>query len=653
MASVRRLAAIMFTDIAGFTTLTQTDEAGALRLLQEQENLVGPLLLAHRGRKVKSMGDGLLIEFPNALDALECGVNLQRKVHEHNAAKGAHPLQVRVGIHLGDVQHQGSDILGDAVNIASRVEPLAEPGGVCLSAQVFDQVHNKVAYPLEKLGPKTLKGVRQPVEIYRVVFPWSGKVAPAGPFLPRLAVLPLANISPDPKDEYFADGLTEELISVVSQIKGLRVISHTSVNQYKGTTKTVSQIGSELGADAVLEGSVRKAGDQLRIAVQLIDARTDEHRWAQTYDRKLENVFAIQADVAERTAGLLKVEMLRAEREALAGRPTSNLDAYESYLRGIEAVRRFDGSLGSDEEALRYFEDALHKDSSFSAAYSHLADFLLQISLVSRPSTSVLPRARSLAQRAIELNPKSSEAHTVRGNLAMRADRDWALAEAELNQAIELNPSDSFARLWYGLLLFALQRNEEAKDQLRSAIELDPLMLLPRLTLASVLEREGDLKSAIALLEKSLESFGELPPLRWNLALAYALAGRVEDAVRLVDPLAGAPDLLLRGMRSAVLAIAGRPDELRTLLTEWEQQPASRYIPLSFVASGYVLVGENERALAILERGFREGDQDLWVSYQFPVFDAIRNHPRFVELIRGLNLPSGKDGSAEATSSSD
>ena len=265
----------MFTDLAGFTPLAQADEAGALRLLKEQEKMIRPILETHRGRKVKSMGDGLLIEFLNALDTVECGVDLQRQAHERNAREGAQPLQLRVGIHLGDVQQRGTDIFGDAVNIASRIEPLAEPGGVCLSDPVYVQVRNKVPYQLEKLGPKSLKGVREPIDVYRIVLPWAKEEAPApGPSPPRLAVLPLVNISPDPRDDYFAAPLTEELITVLSQIRGLRVISRTSVNQNKGTTKPLALIGSELGADSVLEGSVRKAGDRLRIAVQLIDTRT-------------------------------------------------------------------------------------------------------------------------------------------------------------------------------------------------------------------------------------------------------------------------------------------------------------------------------------------------------------------------------------------
>src|SRR5580658_1872815 len=215
MAASRQLAAIMFTDVAGFTEATQRDEKSALRLLDELQEVGVPLFEGHHGRQVKSMGDGLLVEFPDALNAVECAVDLQRALAERNAESGSIPLRIRIGVHLGDVERRGTDIVGDSVNVASRVEPLAEPGGICLSEHVVAQVRNKVSYRLENIGARTLKGVRDPVGVYRVILPWADAGSMSTGEAPRLAVLPLANISPDSRDEYFADGLTEELISVL------------------------------------------------------------------------------------------------------------------------------------------------------------------------------------------------------------------------------------------------------------------------------------------------------------------------------------------------------------------------------------------------------------------------------------------------------
>jgi adenylate cyclase len=641
VAASRRLAAIMFTDMVGFTASAQTNEADALKLLREQENLVRPLLKTHKGREIKSTGDGFLVEFDSALHAVQCALDIHQHLQERNAQPGCTPIQLRIGVHLGDVEERGADIFGDSVNLAARIEPLAEPGGICISEPVFGQVRNKIPNTFEKLEPKALKNVRFPMDLYRVVMPWTIKephTASSGPT--RLAVLPFSNISPDPRDEYFADGLTEELISVLSQIRGLRVISRTSVNQYRGTSKPIAQIGSELGVESVLEGSVRKAGDQLRIRVQLIDVRTDEHRWSQSYDRRLENVFAIQAEVAEHTAEALKLELLKSDREAIQERPTANLAAYELYLRGIQAHRRALESVGSEGEAVKYFEAAIREDPGFSAAYSRLANVLLAIVAATRPGREVFPRARELVTKSLELGPNSSEAHTARGNLAMQADLDWARAEAEFQRAIALNPSSSTAHYWYGLLLVALQRFSEAKKQLQSAIELDPLWPDPRLGLVSAYQSTDDWESAVSLGEKTVESFGENSFARGSLAVSYVLAGRVEDALAAAQPLVGSSDLFSRLFRSVLFASLGKPEEARLLLRELEVASKPQYVGPDILAMLHALLGEKEKALEVLEQDDREGDRALWAVYLNPIFDSLRDDPRFVALLRSMRLPT-------------
>ena len=639
----RRLAAIMFTDIAGYTQLAQADEPGALHLLQEQEKLVRPLLATHQGRRVKSIGDGLLLEFEDVLDAVECGAELQRQVHERNAQEGVRPLRIRVGIHLGDVQRRGTDILGDAVNIASRIEPLADPEGVCISAQVFDQVHNKVPYSLERLGPKTLKGVRESIEVYRVVLPWSVEVAPSqGSAPPRLAVLPFTNISPDPKDEYFADGLTEEMISAISQIRGLRVTSRTSVSQFKATSKSIWQIGKELGVSSVLEGSVRKSGDRLRITVQLIDVLTDDHRWAQSYDRKLDDVFAIQAEIAESTAGALKVELLKSEHESVGGRPTRNLAAYEAYLRGVQADLRFYGRSTEqiDREAEKYFEEAIRLDPKFAAAHARLARHLILVAGETRSWKDVTSRIRELVAKALELDPNSSDAHVARGSLAFQVDHQWDRAEAEFQQAIALNPSSAEARSYYGWQLVFFQRFDEARKQFLALSEQDPLSHRGRWGLAWTYAAAGDFPSAIPLLEKVVNDYPDDSSVRADLAWNYAFVGRTDDATKILEPLSNANDLRSRMNRGWVLALLGRPEDLRNLLADWEGGRLSERLDLRYAAAFFALLGENERALDLLERDDREEGKNLWSVYLNPGLDSVRDDPRFVALLRGLSLPT-------------
>ena len=272
----RRLAAIMFTDMVGYTALTQADESRAMELLERHNSIVRPYFANFHGREVKTIGDSFLVEFESALDALRCAVEVQSHLHDYNRTAGAGwKIALRVGVHLGDVIHRGGDVFGDAVNISSRIEPLADPEGICISRQVYDQVRNKFDLPLASLGEKTLKNVSVPAEVFKVMMPWDTRREPGAPEARRVAVLPFSNLSPDPADEYFADGMTEEIISTVSRIEGAEVISRTSVMQYKKSPKPIRQISSELEAGTVLEGSIRKAGNRLRVNVQMIDAARD------------------------------------------------------------------------------------------------------------------------------------------------------------------------------------------------------------------------------------------------------------------------------------------------------------------------------------------------------------------------------------------
>src|SRR5215212_11509022 len=314
LKSKRWLATIMFTDMVSFTAITQRDEILAMDPLEEQRRLVRSLVAQHKGREVETIGDAFLIEFVNSLDAVNCAVAIQSALKETNAERPEDKkIWLRIGIHLGDIIHTGTKIAGHAVNIASRIEPLAAPGGICITGQVYASVLSKVEYQFESLGLPVLKNVSTPIEVFRI----AGYGQSVG-FMPgesgfqkgRVAILPFTNMSPDAADEYFADGMTEEMISSVSKTKGLRVIARTSVMRYKGVSKPIAEIGRELEVGSVLEGSVRKAGDKLRITVQLINTSTEEPQWSQEYDREIRDVFAIQSDIAQKVARALRVHML-------------------------------------------------------------------------------------------------------------------------------------------------------------------------------------------------------------------------------------------------------------------------------------------------------------------------------------------------------
>ncbi len=644
MAASRQLSAIMFTDLAGFTELTQKDERGALDLIDELDRLSAPIIERNHGRKVKSIGDGLLVEFPNALQAVQCAVDLQVALHERNESSAARPLRLRVGLHLGDVERRGDDILGDAVNLASRLEPLAEPGGVCLSEQVVAQVRNKLPYPIESTGSRNLKGIQDPVGVYRVVMPWAtpGRTeAPGGP--PRLAVLPLSNISPDPKDEYLADGLTEELIAVLSKIRGLRVIARTSVSQYKTAPKPIRQVGSELSVGSILEGSVRRAGERLRITLQLIDASTEAHRWAETYDRQLQDIFEIQADVAERTAEALRVELLGGEREALRQAPTMDLQAYELYLRGQVAFNRTADEGWSPrgvEETSRLYEAAIAKDPQFAAAHAALANLFIAAMGETMPTSQVMDRVRQLVETAVRLGPDEAEAHTARGNYALQLEMDWSRAESEFRTAIKLNPSSMPAHAWFGIALITLGRFQEARRELEAAVRLDPLFrqVLYWLCRALVMSGEGD--RAVELLEALCRRDPADRSAQVHLAGTYMTLGRKDEARRAIDasqgPLLGVAPMTIRAQ---VRAMLGDPSEARALVRAWEEKTGLDYIRPSYIASIYAVLGEKEKALDLLEYDYREGDRSFWIDFRRAEFEPLRSEPRFRALVKAMNLP--------------
>ncbi|HXW67301.1 MAG TPA: adenylate/guanylate cyclase domain-containing protein [Thermoplasmata archaeon] len=643
MPGTRRLAAIVFTDLVGSTELAQADERGALELIQQQEKLARPLVAEHHGRIVKSTGDGLLLEFPSALDAVECAVAFQLRLRERAGRGGRAFPPVRVGVHLGDVQRRGGDIFGDAVNVAARVESAAEPGGVCISESVFRQVKNKVRFRIEPLGVRALKGVVEPVELFRVVPPGDEHApAAAAPSPPRLAVLPLANISPDPKDEYFADGLTEELISVLSKIRGLRVIARTSVTPYKSTSKSVVQIGSELGVTSILEGSVRKANDRLRISLQLIDVGTQEHVWSESYDRQLADIFAIQTEVAESTAKAIRVELSEPAREFIRRAPTKDLQAYELYLRAIQQPAGY--APEGFRQAIAWLEEAIARDPAFALAQAYLGYLYVQGAGDYLPHREGFRRARPFVTRALELDPNLSEAHAALAELVMQQDHEWPRAEEEFRRALALNPSNALARLSYSTLLRVLGRDSEAEVELHAAIEINPSWQAPRRLLVDLALLRGDLEGARDRLAKWLTPDPDPSWTHLSFGVAYSVLNDPEAARRELVAAGPPRSVVQRLARAMILVPLGEPEEARQLLKELTEARPEELLGSDFSAALHALLGEKEAALDILERSAREGTSGLWLRAGLPAYDSLREEPRFRAALRAAHLPEDAGG---------
>ncbi|MFZ0890788.1 MAG: adenylate/guanylate cyclase domain-containing protein [Thermoplasmata archaeon] len=309
------MAAIMFTDMVGFTAMSQRNEVVAMRLLDEHRAILRPVFDSHGGRVIKTMGDGFLVEFPSALESVICAQKVQQTLEQRNVlAQDEEKITLRIGIHVGEIIDQGDDIVGDAVNVAPRIEPLAEPGGICVSDQVLDQIRNKLPVSCEDVVAPKLKNVEFPIRVYRLHASVNGSKAPLPSREPislvRLAVLPFTSMSPDPSDEFFADGLTEEMIACLSQSTALRIVARTSVMPYKGVRKGIREIGRELSVGSILEGSVRRSAKKVRIAVQLVDAGTEEHLWVSTFDREMDDVFAVQDEIAQSVSKVLQGKLV-------------------------------------------------------------------------------------------------------------------------------------------------------------------------------------------------------------------------------------------------------------------------------------------------------------------------------------------------------
>jgi len=462
----------MVTDIVGFTRLTQENEQHALRLLSSHQATLRPLFQEHRGREVRVTGDGFLVEFSSTLDAVRCAVAIQQALR---LAAGEKTPTLRIAVHVGEVIDDDVDLVGEAVDIAVAVESLAPPGGVCLTRQAYEQVWNKLPSPPTTLGSHRLEGIGISVDLYRLQDDGkaTGTQKRQGLDPTRVAVLPFTNISPDPKDTYLTDGLTEEIIHTLAKINELRVIAHTSVAKYRDAGSSIADIGRELSVGTVLAGSVRVAGDRLRITVQMISTNTEESVWSEAYDRTLEDVFAIQSDIAHQVAGALRVHLIPREEQEIAKEPTRDLAAYTDYLKGRYHWNTWTPE--SLERAVGHFESAIRADRGLAVAYSGLADtYSLMAHLGYKPQEEAYRLAEAAARKAVDIDATLAEAHTSLAVIHIVFGSDAAAAESELTHAIELNPSSALARNWYAVLLAATGRVAEGEEQTRIARELDP-----------------------------------------------------------------------------------------------------------------------------------------------------------------------------------
>ena len=588
----------MFTDMVGYSALAQRDDELALELLEEHRLLLREIFPRFHGTEIKTIGDGFLVEFHSALEAAQCAVEIQRALSKrNNDVPLERRVEIRIGIHIGDVVHRTGDVYGDGVNIASRIERLAGAGGICVSMDVERQIRNSLEARFEKLAPTELKNISIPMDLFRIILPWEKqptlveKSEPASKssarkFLPTvvglalllmigvglwwsdrprrtpaspepttdssaaaevpaksIAVLPFENLSRDPDNAFFTEGVQDEILTRLAKVADLKVIARTSTRKFKSAPENLPDIAKQLGVANILEGSVQKAGDQVRVNVQLINALTSAHIWAEIYDRKLTDIFAVESDIAKAIAEALQAKLTGSEKAMMAAQPTSDTTAYELYHKGRSLWEKRSGD--NLPKAIAFYEQAIARDPKYALAYAGLANSYVLLPLYfSVPQRDAMAKAREAALKALQIDPKLAEGHNALGKILNFDDLDLAGAAREFQRAIELQPNNATAHQWYGngpldslgrfdqaiaetkraveldplspiintdraYPLYYARRYDEAMAQSKKTIELDPAFFYSRQILGMVLQAKGDLAGAIAEFEKARQLSGD------------------------------------------------------------------------------------------------------------------------------------------------
>ena len=613
----RRLAAILAADVVGYSRLMEANEErtmGALRL--HRREFFDPTVAKHGGRIFKVMGDGFLVEFGSVLNAARCAVEIQRGMVDRNAGvpEDRH-IKFRIGINLGDLIVEGDDFYGDGVNMASRLEGLAGPGGIACSAVVRNQVGNKLDMEFLDQGEKTVKNIAQPVHVYFINLTeaiasspaqsTAGAQARAKSDKPSVAILPFANMSNDPEQEFFSDGITEDIITDLSKVSGLFVLSRNTVFTYKGKSLNLEQIAKQLGVAYIVEGSVRKAGNRVRITAQLIEGANDGHLWAERYDRDLTDIFAVQDEITKTIVEQLKVKLLPEEKKAIEQAPTANVEAYTCYLRG----RQFYHILTKSSLTLgrRMFAQAVELDPLYARAYAGIADCDSMLYALHGVAISV-DEILAITDKALAIDPNLAEAQAARGLALMVGGRRVEAASA-IEQAMALDPNCYQAHHTFARLGFTAGDFELAAKHFLRALEIQP----------------DDYQSPL-MLNQVFVSLG-----RPEEAVKYAKLGvkRAEEALRL-HPESSRPAQI----GAPVLAYLGERERAK----EWIARALAIDPDDSLVsynaACTYAQLGESDRAIDLLETCMQRlgSNQKLWLKNDSDL-DPIRNHPRYQRLI--------------------
>lgn len=673
MPQSRQLAAIMFTDIVGYTSMMQKNELTAVAVIKHYNASLEKWVKEFNGQVLNYYGDGSLCTFPSATDAVNCSLAIQKELKIEPA------VPLRIGLHIGEVFFEDSKALGDGVNVASRIQSLGQENTILISAEIHDKIKNNASITSKSLGYFDFKNVDRPLEVfaltnYGLVVPqrkrMQGKLEEKK-FLKRyaiaalffilfvasafiiyetffsyskftgkeksIAVLPLSNMSADKENEYFSDGITEEIITQLSQISDLKVIARTSSALFKNSDKSIRQIATELGVASILEGSVQRAGNKVRITVQLVDANTQEHIWADKFDRNLQDIFAIQSEVANQIVTKLEAKLFSEEKKELGKKETENLEAYNAYLKGRYYLNK--GSEDDLKKALHYFGQAVETDSDYAKAYSGLADTWLMLGEFEfRPGIEVWPKAEEIAKKALILDETLSDAHVTLGHLSIHLF-DWPAAEQELTRAIELNPRNAEAHHFYSQYLANMGDMDRSMSEALLSLELDPLSLLVSSTVGLQYYRARRWEEAEAQFKQTLEMHPDYLRARRNLGRVYLAKGMHREAIAEIEKsvaLAKKNPVAL-GYLGHAYGLTGDKEKAFSIINQLMTMPGKKYNS-GEIAMVYIGLGDNNKAFEWLNKASDELSTILLHIKVDWVYDPIRSDPRFSLLLHKMGL---------------
>ena len=669
MSSTRQLAAIMFTDIVGYTDMMQTDEQKALTVIKHYNATLEKWVTQHGGRVANYYGDGSLCIFNSATAAVQCSVDIQRELRQEPV------VPLRIGLHIGEVIFEEDKAIGDGVNIASRIQSLGQENTVLISIDIHDKIKNNTSFTTSTLGFFDFKNVNKPMEVFaltsegltipkrknlggklksknksrqyvlivlavaiivffglqlsRIFSPAYQNATPEN----SIAVLPFTDLSQAGDQEYFSDGLTEDIITQLAKIKAFKVTSRTSIMKYKDNKKSLKEIGNELGASIILEGSVQKSGDKVRITAQLINARNDEHLWAETYDRTLDDIFTIQTDIATKIASALKANLSAEEEQGISKKYTLNSEAYQLYLQGrYEWNKRLEAPV---RKSIEFFKQAIAMDSTYALAYAGLGDAYLMLGVYSslRPDES-FPVGKMYAEKALQLDPSLAEAYATLIDIHIHFDWDADAAEKYFQKAIESNPEYANAYHWHSEVFDMRHQFDKAIEESRTALLHDPYNLTINMQLGKNLIYAGQYQLAVDQLQKTISFDSTNAIVHYNIGLAYIGLNQLNKALYHFQKATdlGEGNTRLLAALGFIKAALGKKEEAKHIYDDLFQQAKNTYVPAYDLATISLGLGNDDLAIRYLEEAYN--NHEPWMPFidMNPLFKTLEDYPQFQAL---------------------